>query len=103
MKILVLNATNPATLGGSYARAFRALGHEVVQFAPVELLGRAPLYRNRHSRRILERALLWRHTGAVLERLVAEDADMIWVGKGQWALPRLWQAFKAARPGTTLV
>ena len=103
MKILVLNSTLPATLGGSYARAFAKLGHEVVQFDPATLLEADPLYRNRYTRRFLERTLLVRHAGRVLEKILSFDADLIWVGKGQWALPGLWRALKAARPATILV
>ena len=103
MRILVLNATGPALLGSSYARAFRKLGHEVVQYDPVNLLNEDPLYRNRYSRRLLERSLLARNEGKLVRKLLSFDADLIWVGKGQWALPGLWRALKDARPRSVLV
>lgn len=103
MKILVLNATDPATLGSSYARAFKELGHEVVQYDPAVLLSGDPLYRNRYSRRLLERVILARQTGRLLQKIMSFGADLIWVGKGQWALPGLWKSLKAARPETMLI
>ena len=38
MRILVLDAIGVATTGRSFARAFRAMGHEVTQLDPVEIM-----------------------------------------------------------------
>ena len=103
MKILVLNTIDIATLGSSYARAFTTLGHEVTQFNPIDILNSNFLYRNKYSRRFLERIILSRHTTNILDHILDFKVDMIWVGKGQWALPELWRQYKAIRPQTALV
>jgi spore maturation protein CgeB len=103
MRILVPNLPNPNLLASSYVRAFEALGHEVVQINPMVTLERDPLLRNRITRRLLERWRLERNVPALLKQLLAHDVDMIWVSKGQWSVPALWRAYKAARPETVLV
>jgi len=103
MKILIFNTSSIATLGSSYARAFTALGHQVKQFNPMDVLNSNFLYRNKYSKRLLERIILAQCTADILDRILDFKADMLWVTKGQWALPELWQQYKAIQPWTTLV
>lgn len=103
MRILVPNLPDPTVLPSSYARAFEALGHEVVQVNPMATLARDPFLRNRVTKRLLERWRLERNVPAVLAQLLEQEVDMVWVNKAQWSVPSLWRAYKAARPDTTLV
>jgi spore maturation protein CgeB len=103
MKILVLNSTSEGSLGSSYARAFRLLGHEVVHLDPETMLRKRILWRNKASRRVLERSLIAQFNREWLDGLASVNAELVWVGKGAWALPRLWEEYKAKRPQTKLV
>ncbi|QDV59322.1 CgeB family protein [Rosistilla oblonga] len=104
MKILVLNANfDEYALGWSYKRAFESLGHDVSMINPGERLAEFRLWNNRYSRRLLERPLLQAFNKRWLPELLDRPADVIWVGKGAWALPQFWRAFKEARPNTKLV
>ena len=103
MKILILNVGEDYSLGWSYFRAFSALGHECIYVDPGKLLGRSILWRSRITRRLFERSVIDRFNRGWLDDLVAIDADMIWVGKGAWAAPWLWEQYRARRPSTRLV
>lgn len=103
MKILIPSAADPNAVASSYRRAFETLGHEVVQFDPIEMLKQDRLYGNKYARRLLERQLLARWTPRFADKILSFDADVVFVMKGQWSVPALWQRVKAARPETTLV
>jgi spore maturation protein CgeB len=103
VKILVLNESDPYCLGASYLRAFRELGHEANLHDPAKELAHWPAWRSRLVRRALERPILALYSRRLLRRLVAEQADLIWVGKGAWALPWLWREFKRQCPSSALV
>ena len=103
MNILLLSAGENYTLGASYKRAFEALGHSATLIDPLRLLGANVLWINRVSRRLLERRLIERFCRGWLPSLLEVPADLVWVGKGAWAVPWLWTAYKAARPKTKLV
>lgn len=103
MRILVLDSTGVATTGSSFSRAFRALGHQVTQLDPTEILNTDVIYRNRVLRRVLERMILDWQAPRILEQLLSVEADMIFVVNGKWALPRLWHDYRAVRPETRLV
>ena len=103
MKILVLNESDHYCLGTSYLRAFRELGHDAALHDPAQDLARWPAWRARLVRRALERPILALYSRRLLRRLVAERADLVWVGKGAWALPWLWREFKSQSPSTMLV
>lgn len=103
MRILVLNSLGLATTGSSFARAFRALGHQVTQLDPTDILSVDRLYGNRFARLLLERWILQRHAPRILDRLLSVEADMVFVVNGKWAVPQLWHDYRAARPQTRLV
>lgn len=103
MRILVPNLPDPNVLSSSYARAFEALGHEVVQVNPMATLARDPFLCNRVTKRLLERWRLERNVPALLAQLLEHEVDLVWVAKGQWSVPALWRAYKAARTDTLLV
>jgi spore maturation protein CgeB len=103
MKVLVLNESDDYALGASYARAFRFLGHDVALWDPVAKLEKLSLWRFAPTRRILESQLICRSNRKWLEDLLAMPADFIWVGKGAWAAPWLWQEIKRRKPQVKLV
>ncbi len=103
MKILILGAGDEQTLGWSYKRGFEAAGCEVSIIDPGKLLGEISLWRNRASRRLLERPIIELFNRFWLPKLIEVEADVIWIGKGAWSVPWLWQAYKRARPKTQLV
>lgn len=103
MKILVLNESDHYCLGASYLRALRELGHHASLHDPAADLSRWPAWRMRLVRRVLERPILALYSRRLLRRLVAERADLVWVGKGAWAMPWLWREFKRQCPGSALV
>jgi spore maturation protein CgeB len=103
VKILVLNESDHYCLGTSYLRAFRELGHDAALHDPAQDLARWPAWRARLVRRALERPILALYSRRLLRRLVAERADLVWVGKGAWALPWLWRELKSQCPSTALV
>lgn len=104
MKILILFAGDRNSLGWSYGRAFKSLGHEITVLNPMDSLGSWRLWTHRVSRRLLERQILYRFSRSFLPKLLeAGTFDVVFVGKGAWALPQLWKGYKAARPETTLV
>lgn len=103
MKILILNAGDDYSLGWSYKRGFDALGHDTTLVDPATLLDRNFLWRNRYSRRLLEKLLIERFNRQWIDTLASIDADMVWIGKGAWAVPWLWTEYKARRPQTKLV
>ena len=103
MKILVLNSKTGYSLGDSYARAFKRLGHDVNQIDPRNELVRHPLWRNRISRRIAEPILLSYHNHKFLKTCTRLPMDVCWVGKGDWALPWFWRTLQNQRPDVKLV
>jgi len=103
VRILVLNESDHYCLGVSYLRAFRELGHDASLHDPAKELGHWPAWRVRLVRRGLERPILALYSRRLLRRLLAEPADLVWVGKGAWALPWLWREFKRQCPASTLV
>lgn len=103
MKILILNNQGEYELGASYARAFRQLGHEVSAFDPAAELGRRLMWRFPLTRRALERRIITASNRDWIQELSRTSADMIWVGKGAWAVPWLWQELKRRRPKLKLV
>jgi len=103
VRILVLNESDHYCLGVSYLRAFRELGHDAALLDPAKELARWPAWRVRLVRRTLERPILALYSRRLLRRLVAERADLVWVGKGAWALPWLWREFKRQSPAAELV
>jgi spore maturation protein CgeB len=103
VKILVLNESDHYCLGVSYLRAFRELGHDATLHDPAKELGHWPAWRLRLVRRFLERPLLALYSRRLLRRLLTDQADLVWVGKGAWALPWLWREFKRQCPATKLV
>lgn len=104
MKILILFAGDRNSLGGSYGRALKTLGHEVTFLNPMDILSNWRLWSTRLGRRLFERQILSRFSRTFLTTLLgAGEFEVVFVGKGAWALPRLWRDYKAARPDTTLV
>ncbi|MGZ0173610.1 MAG: CgeB family protein [Planctomycetales bacterium] len=104
MNILILNDNfDEYSLGWSYKRGFESLGHSVRMIDPVERLRTSRLWENRISRRLLERSLIETFNRRWLPELLRESADLIWVGKGAWAVPWLWRQYKEHRPETTLL
>ena len=104
LKILILCDGDEYSLGWSYKRGFEAAGCQVDIIDPGVLLNMNPLWRNRISRRLLERQLIEAFNRHWLPRLLErEPPNAIWVGKGAWATPWLWDSYKARRPDTKLV
>ena len=103
MKILLLNESDHYCLGASYLRAFRELGHDAMLHDPAKELARWPAWRSRLVRRALEHPILVLYSRRLFRRLVAERSDLVWVGKGAWALPWLWREFKRQCPSSALV
>jgi spore maturation protein CgeB len=103
VKILILNESDYFCLGASYLRAFRHLGHEAELHDPAKDLARWPVWRARLVRRALESPLLALYSRRLLRRLLSAAAELIWVGKGAWAMPWVWSEFKRQRPATKLV
>lgn len=85
-------------MGSSYRRAFESLGHEVRIVDPEKILMDSPFWRNRVTRRLFERLIISRFNRRWLPSLLEEDCDVIWIGKGAWALPFLWRELRRARP-----
>lgn len=104
LKILILCDGGEYSLGSSYKRGFEAAGCEVDIIDPHRPLNMNPLWRNRISRRLLERKLIEASNRHWLPNLLERGVfDAIWVGKGAWATPWLWDSYKARRPDTKLV
>ena len=79
------------------------VGYDAALHDPAQDLARWPAWRARLVRRTMERPILALYSRRLLRRLVAERADLVWVGKGAWALPWLWREFKRQCPSSTLV
>lgn len=104
MRILILSMNyNQYSLGWSYQRAFESLGHDVSMIDPMDRLNKRWAWKNRYVRRFLERPVISAFNRKWLPELLREEADLVWVGKGAWAVPWLWKEFKQARPETQLV
>jgi spore maturation protein CgeB len=103
LKILVLDEPVEHGLGASYARAFRQLGHEVTLLDPVAELRKNSLWRFRLTRRAFERQIITASNQRWIDQLSRMPAEMVWVGKGAWAVPWLWQELKRRRPEVKLV
>ena len=103
MKILILNDAEDYALGASYTRAFHRLGHEVTLTDPAAELSRRVLWRTRLTRRLFERKIIANYNRQWIDELSRTSADMIWVGKGAWAVPWLWRELKRRRPEINLV
>ena len=103
MRILVLNESDYYCLGVSYLRAFRELGHDAALHDPSKALARWSVWRMRLVRRVFERPILALYSRRLLRRLLAEQADLVWVGKGAWAMPWLWRELKRQSPATILI
>jgi hypothetical protein len=104
LKTLILNDAEEYGLGASYTRAFRALGHEVALIDPFAELNKLLAWRFPLIRRAFERQIISLFNKWWVKYLVElPPADLIWVGKGAWAVPWLWRQFKRQRPKTKLV
>ena len=103
MRILLLNDAEPYCLGASYLRAFRQMGQDAALHDPAAELARWRLWRSRPFRRVFERPLLALYSRRLLQRLLAVPADLVWVGKGAWAMPWVWRKFKELRPAVKLI
>jgi hypothetical protein len=103
VRILVLNESDSYCLGVSYLRAFRELGHDAALHDPAKDLASWSVWRMRLVRRALELPILALYSRRLLRRILAERADLVWVGKGAWAVPWLWREFKRQSPASKLV
>lgn len=103
MKILILNEIHDYSLGSSYSRAFRQLGHQVTQVDPFCELRKIKLWRFRLARRLFERQIIAAFNRKWIQGLVETPADIVWAGKGAWAVPWLWKEFKKRKPKSKLV
>lgn len=103
MKILVLNDAEAYSIGWSYTHAFRELGHEVTLFDPQQGLRKLALWRFPVSRRLLERQIITAYNRKLIDQICEMPADVIWVGKGSWAVPEFWHELKRRRPDVQLV
>lgn len=103
MKILILNAGDHYTLGWSYKRGFESLGHDVRIIDPVQCLKQYVGWNNRFTRRLFERQIISAFNRRWLPELLEIPADLVWIGKGAWAVPWLWRKFKERRPDVKLV
>jgi spore maturation protein CgeB len=103
LKILILNEGQEYGLGASYTRAFRELGHEVRLIDPLVELNKFMAWRFPPTRRAFERQIISVFNKQWLKHLVELPADLVWVGKGAWAVPWLWRQFKKQKPKTKLV
>ncbi|MCX6890312.1 MAG: glycosyltransferase [Verrucomicrobia bacterium] len=103
MRILLLSDAHEMYLGASYLRAFRQLGQDAAILDPPAQLAKSSLWRMRLVRRLLERVILHWFSRRLLPALLQSPFDMVWVGKGAWAVPWLWREFKRLRPHTVLV
>lgn len=102
MRVLVVGREHKFGLEASYARAFQTLGLEVVHLDPYVALNRNRYWRSRLWKRIFEYSLLERFNDLWFDELVAVDADVVFVCKGHFALPKFWRKYKSARPRTVL-
>ncbi len=98
MKILILDDVNEHSLGMSYARAFKSLGCDVEILNPVGFLEARKAWRWKLSRRVLERFLLRGVEEELLRCVIQVSPDVVWVGKGAWALPSFWQQLRGRAP-----
>lgn len=104
MRILILNNNyDEYAIGWSYKRAFASLGHQVQLIDPISRLKTSRLWNNRLSRRLFERPLIEAFNKRWLPELLEVEADLVWVGKGAWAVPWLWREFKEKRPQTKVI
>jgi spore maturation protein CgeB len=103
MEILILNDADEYGLGSSYYHAFRELGHMVSLVDPFAELRKRLLWRNPLSRRMFERQIIGAFNKKLIAQLAETQADIIWVGKGAWAVPSLWLELKRRRPDLVLV
>lgn len=103
MRIFVLNEPEEYGLGASYARAFRHLGHQVTLLDPFAELRKHLLWRFRLTRRVFERQIITACNRRWIDQLSRMPAEMMWVGKGGWAVPWLWREFKRRKPEVKLV
>jgi len=103
MHILVLNDADDYALGASYARAFRRLGHKVELVDPAAELGGNFLWRSRITRRLFEQRIITSFNRNWISELSQTSAEVVWVGKGDWATPWLWEELKRRRPDIRLV
>jgi spore maturation protein CgeB len=103
VKILILNEGGHYTLGASYARAFRHLGHEVGFLNPQRGLSAVPAWRFGVTRRLLGKRIVAHYSRGLLQRILQFPAELIWVGKGMWSHPWMWNELKSRRPSVKLV
>lgn len=103
MKILILNDGEDYGLGASYARAFRELGHQATLVDPLAELRKRVLWRFALTRRVFERQIIKAFNRKWIEELSRFPAELIWVGKGGWAVPWLWRELKRRKPEVNLV
>ena len=103
MRILILNSGDDLCLGASYERAFQEIGHDVRRIDPSALLQEYWMWRHRLPRRIFEKQLLSTFNRNWLPGLAQEETDLIWVGKGDWALPQFWNGLKQLRPNLPIL
>lgn len=75
----------------------------MVQINPQVELERRLLWRNRVARRLLEKPLISAFNNSWIDDLASIDADMVWIGKGAWALPQFWRDYRKRKPATRLV
>ncbi len=54
-------------------------------------------------RKLFEREIIAGFNRDWCSELLSIDVDMVWVGKGAWAVPELWRRYKENRPNTKLV
>ncbi len=103
MRIALVGSFWEFSLEESYARAFSALGHEVLRFDFDKYYGAEKLARQRLTE-LIARKWIALDTGRwLLQSLMVAKPDMIMVFKGRHLLPETLQAIRSALPNSPLI